>query len=59
VDVLRRAVGCTVTRVEHERLSAIGSVDGWQRYLDAGVRVFDARPTTAAEPMEVDLTCLR
>ena len=44
-QVLARAIGCTVTRQEHARLSAISrerpDLEGWERYRAAGVRVVD------------------
>ena len=44
-EVVGIAVGCTVTRSEHLRLTAISKanpdLDGWARYVKAEVRVFD------------------
>ena len=40
--VLRAAVSCVVTKSEHELLSRFDEVmDGWDRYLAAGVDVYD------------------
>ena len=40
--VLAEAIGCTVTRDEHDRLNRVDdSVVGWARYASAGVEVLD------------------
>jgi hypothetical protein len=52
-QIAMRAVGCTVTRKEHARLSAISrrrpDLDGWDRYRAARVRVID---TLTGEPLD-------
>jgi hypothetical protein len=52
-EVAGCAVGCTVTRKEHARLSAISrrrpELDGWDRYRAARVRVID---TLTGEPLD-------
>jgi hypothetical protein len=44
-EILSLAVGCAVTREEHQRLTEIGkqfpNVEGWERYKRAGVTVID------------------
>ncbi len=44
-EVVSRAVGCVVTKEEHEKLTQISrnntALDGWKRYLEAGIKVFD------------------
>ncbi len=44
-SILERAVGCTVTRSEHEKLSALdrrlSDIDGWARYREAMIEVID------------------
>jgi hypothetical protein len=41
-EILREALGCVVTREEHDRLEAVGGqLEGWERYIAAGVDVFD------------------
>ena len=43
-DILKRAIGCTVTKKEHARLSKFDKeCDGWDRYKKAGVRVIDTQ----------------
>jgi hypothetical protein len=41
-----KAVGCTVTRTEHQRLTSLSrkhpELDGWERYERAGIVVMDA-----------------
>jgi hypothetical protein len=42
-DILRTAVGCIVTRAEHAVLNRVDrGLEGWSRYVAAGVRVWDA-----------------
>ena len=40
--VVNDAVACMVTKAEHSLLSNSEEA-GWQRYLDAGIRVYDAK----------------
>jgi hypothetical protein len=40
-DILRNAVGCTVTVEEHRRLSKFDKDYGWDRYRKAGIKVKD------------------
>lgn len=44
-QIMRMAIACTVTRVEHLQITAAErrnpSLVGWSRYAAAGVRVFD------------------
>lgn len=41
-SILKDAIGCTVTTVEHKNLSDLADeIIGWDRYKKAGVRVFD------------------
>jgi hypothetical protein len=43
-EILRDALACTVTKEEHDRLTALGNQhEGWDRYIAAGVDVFDER----------------
>ena len=46
-EILERAVGCTVTRDEHRRLTNLGrerpDLEGWDRYRAAGIRVLDLK----------------
>ena len=45
--ILEGAVGCTVTKDEHRRLSALSrerpDLEGWDRYRAAGIRVLDLK----------------
>jgi len=45
-DILKDAIGCTVTKDEHDRLNMIKNCDGWQRYREAGIRVWDTEKNT-------------
>lgn len=38
---LELAIGCVVTRDEHEKLRAVRDQEGWGRYRAAGIRVYD------------------
>jgi hypothetical protein len=41
-EIIRSAIGCVVTKDEHDRLSSLsGSASGWERYLAARIDVFD------------------
>lgn len=40
-DILKKAIGCTVTAKEHNRLS--NKQEGWKRYRKAGVVVIDTQ----------------
>jgi Arc/MetJ family transcription regulator len=40
-DILKDAVGCTVTREEHERLHKFVDEHGWDRYRKAELVVID------------------
>jgi len=42
-DILKTAVGCTVTKEEHDRLSKFDEEYGWERYRKAGITVIDTR----------------
>lgn len=42
-DILKKAVGCTVTNGEHKRLSKIRDEYGWEGYRKAGIKVIDTR----------------
>lgn len=39
--ILDLAIGCVVTKAEHELLSGVRKLVGWARYRAAGVRVYD------------------
>jgi hypothetical protein len=41
VDILKSAVGCTVTKDEHTRLGGFKHLDGWDRYRAAQIVVID------------------
>ena len=41
-DILKKAVGCTITKDEHTRLNQFKDLDGWVRYQRAGITVVDA-----------------
>jgi hypothetical protein len=43
-DILKDAIGCTVTVEEHTRLSKFDEEYGWERYRKAGIIVIDTRP---------------
>ncbi len=53
-DILSAAIGCTITREEHRRLNHFRHLDGWERYLEAGIVVIDME---TGKP--VDLSQLR
>lgn len=41
-EILAKAVGCVVTKKEHNMLSKIDQgVEGWNRYQQAGIEIFD------------------
>lgn len=40
-EILKNAVGCTVTEEEHDRLGGFKHCDGWERYRKAGIVVID------------------
>lgn len=40
-DILKSAVGCTITKDEHTRLSDFKHLDGWDRYRAAQIVVID------------------
>jgi hypothetical protein len=40
-DILKSAVGCTITKDEHTRLSEFNHLDGWDRYRAAQIVVID------------------
>jgi hypothetical protein len=39
--ILKRAVGCTITKDEHARLNGFKYLDGWDRYRAAGIVVIN------------------
>lgn len=53
-EILDEAVGCTVLRSEHDVLNLQKDVDGWQRYKDAGIRVYDCGEDGNEEPRLVE-----
>ena len=40
-EILKNAVGCTVTKEEHTLLERFKHLDGWERYRQAGIIVID------------------
>ena len=42
-DILKNAIGCTVTIEEHALLSKFDDEYGWARYRKAGITVFDTQ----------------
>lgn len=42
-DILKNAIGCTVTAEEHSRLSQFDEEYGWARYRKAGITVIDTQ----------------
>ena len=42
-DILKDAIGCTVTVEEHTRLSKFDEEYGWERYRKAGISVIDTQ----------------
>jgi hypothetical protein len=46
-ELLASAIGCTVTKEEHERLTAItrsrNDLRGWERYTAVGITVIDTK----------------
>ena len=52
-EILGLAIGCLVTKLEHERLAAVdASLFGWERYRAAGVEVLDAAEGFARVDLE-------
>ena len=41
--IVKGAVGCTITKQEHDRLKQFGHLDGWDRYWAAGIVVVDTQ----------------
>ena len=52
-NIVERAIGCVVTKEEHSLLTSVSRLDptleGWNRYKSAGVRVFDLQAGTEIE----------
>jgi hypothetical protein len=43
-EIVAKAQGCVVTKDEHTRLNSVGkSIDGWERYREAGIVVIDMK----------------
>jgi hypothetical protein len=42
-DILKAAIGCTVTIDEHTRLSGFDEEYGWERYRKVGIMVIDTQ----------------
>jgi hypothetical protein len=40
-EILKKAVGCTITKDEHDLLGRFQHLDGWERYRRAGIVVID------------------
>lgn len=57
-EILDEAVGCTVLRSEHGALGADKHVDGWQRYKNAGITVYDCGEDGTEAPRRVPWTLL-
>jgi hypothetical protein len=51
-EILRNAVGCTVTKEEHTLLEQFKHLDGWERYRQAGMVVIDME---TGQPFEFPL----
>lgn len=44
---IEQAIGCTVTKTEHDKLTGFDtSCDGWERYKRAGIAVWDLKENT-------------
>ena len=44
---IERAIGCTVTKVEHDKLTGFDTLcDGWERYKRARIAVLDLKENT-------------
>lgn len=45
--ILTNAIGCIVTKEEHSELTNVSrekpQLEGWQRYIEAGIKVFDLK----------------
>lgn len=39
-SILKNAIACTVTKLEHRKLSSVKDVEGWERYKKAGIKVY-------------------
>ncbi|MDR3611328.1 MAG: hypothetical protein P4L27_12250 [Ignavibacteriaceae bacterium] len=39
--ILKDAIGCIVTKEEHDRLNKEKNVEGWQRYINAKIKVWE------------------
>jgi vacuolar-type H+-ATPase subunit I/STV1 len=39
-DILKNAIGCTVTREEQKQLTKIKGIEGWDRYQKSGIKYF-------------------
>jgi len=55
-EILGMAIGCPVTKLEHERLTAVdASLFGWERYRPARIEVLDAGEGFAPVDLEAAL----
>jgi hypothetical protein len=55
-EILGMAIGCLVTKLEHERLAAVdASLFGWERYRAARIEVLDAGEGFAPVDLEATL----
>ena len=52
-DIVEMAIGCVVTKAEHRILTAVSrsepTLDGWNRYKKAGIKVFDLKTQREVE----------
>ena len=52
-DIVETAIGCVVTKAEHRILTAVSrsepTLDGWNRYKKAGIKVFDLKTQREVE----------
>jgi hypothetical protein len=39
--ILNKAIGCIVTKAEHDKLRQFANFDGWERYRQAGIVIID------------------
>jgi hypothetical protein len=48
-EIIKNAVGCTITKAAHIRLNEFKHLDGWERYNRAGIEIIDMEAETPLE----------
>lgn len=41
--IIKKAIGCLVTKEEHNKLNKVKNLEGWERYKKVNIKVYDTK----------------